>query len=425
MKICIYEDTGVANLAPLSLTRAAFDLRCGTGTLLDRHKRYFAGADVGVQVRPALLDLARLAHPDLPVNNPKWLLGGEDVVFVNARWLAPVDAPESFKCCGVGVVGDQVAWSVVRAVDLDAVSDLLARPWECKEGSACVRPAGGAIIDYPWHLVERNGEAIREEFALWSQRESAGDLSGVTVIGSVDQVYVEPSARVEPQVVLDVTNGPIVIAAGAVVQAFSRVEGPCFIGPQSQVLAAKVRGGTTIGKSCRVGGEIEASILHGFVNKYHEGFLGHSYVGAWVNFGAGTQVSDLRNDYGPISVFYNGQKYETGLIKVGAYLGDFTRTSIGALLNTGTVVGPFGHLLANGGLLSRSLPPFCQVEHGRLQERSDLRLMFDAAAAAVGRREREWTETHAEFFFQLYVQTEGERRKAIRESEQRRMRRVV
>ena len=93
---------------------------------------------------------------------------------------------------------------------------------------------------------------------------------------------------------------------------------------------ARVRG-TTLGVGCRVGGEVEATIMQGFVNKYHDGFLGHSYVGAWVNFGAGTQVSDLRNDYGPISVYLRGRKVDTGLVKVGAYLGDFTRTSVGAL----------------------------------------------------------------------------------------------
>src|SRR5205085_9396703 len=141
-------------------------------------------------------------------------------------------------------------------------------------------------------LVERNGDAIRDDFALWAQKPAAGGLPGVTVLGSVEQVFVDPSARVDPHVILDATRGPIVIDRGAVVQASSRLEGPCYIGPQSQVLAAKVRAGTALGTGCRVGGEVEASILHGFVNKYHDGFVGHSYVGGWVNFGAGTQVSD-------------------------------------------------------------------------------------------------------------------------------------
>ena len=421
MKICVFEDTGVGNLSPLSLTRPAFDLRCGTGTLLERHKGYFAGAALAVQVRPGLAELTRLAHPGLPVNDATWLAGGEDVIFVNARWLAPAGRPESSRWCGSGVVGEQIAWSVVPAADLAAPLN----PWERLGRTACVRPAGGAMIDYPWHLVEHNAEAIREDFAHGPNREARAGLKGVLVLGPAKQVVVHPAALVEEQVVLDATNGPVIVEAGAIVQAFSRLEGPCYVGPGCQVLAAKIRGGTTLGRGCRVGGEVEASILHGFVNKYHDGFVGHSYVGGWVNFGAGTQVSDLRNDYSPVSVFLDGKKVETGLIKVGSFLGDYTRTSVGALLNVGTVVGPFSQMLANGGLLPRSVPPFCQLEHGRVKERSDLRLMFEAAATGVGRRDREWTDTHAEFFFQLYVHTEAERRKAIRESEQRRMRQVV
>ena len=420
MKICIYEDDGVGNLAPLTLTRPAFDLRCGTGTLLDRQRRYFSGADIGVQVRPGLADLTRLTHPDLPVNDAQWLRG-TDVVFVNCRWLAPATPPTSFPKCGTGLIGDQVAWTIVPAVE----AVLNPQPWLSRNPSECLHAADGTIVNYPWHLVENNGQAIRADFVHFPRPSTPVTLPGVIVLGTADQVFVAPTARVEPQAVLDASNGPIVIDAGSVVQAFSRLEGPCYIGPASQVLGAKIRGGTTLGRGCRVGGEVEASILHGFVNKYHDGFVGHSYVGGWVNFGAGTQISDLRNDYSPINVFLCGKKVETGQVKVGAYLGDYTRTSVGALLNAGTVVGPFGQLLANGGLLPRYVPPYCQLEHGRVQERSDLRLMFEAAATSVGRRDRQWTDTHAEFFFQLFVQTEPERGMAIRECEQRRMRRVV
>jgi UDP-N-acetylglucosamine diphosphorylase/glucosamine-1-phosphate N-acetyltransferase len=424
MKICVYEDAGVGNLWPLTLTRPAFDLRCGTGTLLERHKRYFAGAEIGVQVRPELVSLARWMHADLPVNDPDWLRSRGEVVFVNARWLAPTDPPPAGTWCGSDVAGDQVAWTVLHAADI-ASSTPWSSPRSYTEDGRCARPAGGLMLDYPWDIVEQNGQAIRGDFSHWSKRESAALPAGVTIVGPSDQVFVDPSARVEALAVLDATHGPIVVDAGAVVQALGRLEGPCYVGPECQVLGAKVRGGTTLGRGCRVGGEVEASVLHGFVNKYHDGFVGHSYVGGWVNLGAGTQVSDLRNDYHPISVFLGGKKVETGLVKVGAYLGDYTRTSVGALLNAGTVVGPFGQLLANGGLLPRSVPPFCQLEHGHVQERSDIRLMFEAAATGVGRRDREWTDIHAEFFYQLYVQTEAERRRAIRESEQRRMRRVV
>ena len=100
--------------------------------------------------------------------------------------------------------------------------------------------------------------------------------------------------------VADTTGGPVVIDREAVVTAFTRLEGPCYIGPRTQVHGAKIRAGTTLGPDCRIGGEVEASIVQGHSNKYHDGFLGHAYLGEWVNLGAGTQNSDLRNDYGEV-----------------------------------------------------------------------------------------------------------------------------
>src|SRR5204862_781774 len=138
--------------------------------------------------------------------------------------------------------------------------------------------------------------------------------------------------------------GPVIIDREARVKAFSRLEGPCYIGSKTWVLGAKVSS-STIGPVCRIGGEVEASIVHGFSNKAHEGFLGHSYVGEWVNLAAGTQVGDLRNDYGMVRCTINGQRLPTGLTKVGAFFGDHAKTGLNPLINTGSVFGAFCQLL--------------------------------------------------------------------------------
>src|SRR5205085_5696148 len=134
-----------------------------------------------------------------------------------------------------------------------------------------------------------------------------------------------PSATIEPLVGLDVPRRPIVIDEGARVLAFSRIDGPCWIGPHTHIHGAKIRAGTSIGPHCRIGGEVEASIIHGYSNKVHEGFLGHSYVGAWANLGAGTHNSDLRNDYGEVIMTLHGLPVHTGMTKVGCFLGDHTK----------------------------------------------------------------------------------------------------
>jgi UDP-N-acetylglucosamine diphosphorylase/glucosamine-1-phosphate N-acetyltransferase len=320
------------------------------------------------------------------------------------------------------VVGERLAYVAlppgageVRAQDLDGGLG----PWE----GAPRRAAGGALLGYPWDLVSRIGEFIEDDYLLWAGRGPAR-FEGVAVLGPPERFVADATARVEPCVVVDTRQGPVLVDRGAVVQAFSRLEGPCYVGPETQVLAGRVRG-SSFGPQCRVGGEVEASVVQGYSNKAHDGFLGHSYVGEWVNLGAGTHTSDLRNDYGPVSVTLGGQKVETGQMKVGSFVGDHTKASIGCLFNTGSAVGPFGQLVTSGALLPRALPAFCQVSGSRVQERTDLKQMFATAATAMCRRRREWTEVHAEFFLDLYERTGGERRQLLRESEQRRQRRVV
>jgi UDP-N-acetylglucosamine diphosphorylase/glucosamine-1-phosphate N-acetyltransferase len=285
------------------------------------------------------------------------------------------------------------------------------------------RPAGGVMIDRPWDLVESNARALLQDEQYWRHSRETALPSAPAIQGPPERLLAAPSARVEPLVLIDTTRGPVILDDGAAVQALSRLEGPLYVGPNTQVLAARVKG-SSVGPQCRVGGEVEASIVHGHSNKAHEGFLGHSYVGEWVNLGSGTQTSDLRNDYGEVDVAVGGQRVRTGLIKVGSFVGDHTKTSVNTLFNTGSVCGPFGMLVTDGALLPRGLPAFCQVNRGRVVERTDLGRMFAAAAAMMARRDVEWTEAHADFFLDLFERTSGERRRFLLERE-RQWRRAV
>jgi UDP-N-acetylglucosamine diphosphorylase/glucosamine-1-phosphate N-acetyltransferase len=423
VRLCVFEDAGVANLEPLSLTRPAFDLWLGAGTQLERLRRVFPSAEVGAVVRPALAALCRLRYPDMPVNDADWLRRGP-VLYVNARWLPPA-VPATYPETGeVGLVAEQVAFAAtaVHGADDSTPEQFAARLAEWRRDPAA-RQAGGVMLDYLWNFVDHNAEALGQDYNSWHvDRKPAA--TNISVAGPREQAVVDPAARIEPHVLIDTTRGPVLIDRDAVVQAFSRIEGPCYIGRESQIVAAKLRGGS-VGPQCRIGGEVESSIVQGFSNKYHDGFLGHSYVGEWVNFGAGSHTSDLRTDYAPITMTVNGARVDSGQIKIGSYLGDHTRMSIGTLLNTGTVIGPFGLLLTSGTLLPRVIPAFCRYGHGRIQERTDLREMFATAATVMARRGEEWTETHADVYFGLFEQTAANRSRVLRESEQSRLRRVV
>jgi len=153
--------------------------------------------------------------------------------------------------------------------------------------------------------------------------------------GSRKDVYVARGAKIHPMVVIDAANGPVYLDEDVEVHPFTRIEGPCFVGKKSILLGTKCREGNSIGPWCRVGGEVEESIIQGYSNKYHDGFLGHAYVGEWVNLGALTTNSDLKNDYGDVEVILPGRRpINTQSTKVGSLIGDHTKTSIGTLLNT-------------------------------------------------------------------------------------------
>jgi UDP-N-acetylglucosamine diphosphorylase/glucosamine-1-phosphate N-acetyltransferase len=418
----VYEDSRVGLLDPLTLTRPAFDLLCGSCTLLERQRRAFAATEVSLVARPVLAGLCRLQHPELTVNDPNGCRPG--TIVVNARWLPPAGLVPDRDKPRVGIIGEEIAYVILppdAALDYP-LDDLETWAESCKDTLPGVA-AGGTLLAYPWDLVQHNARLLEEDLP-W-RREEMGNPplpAQLALVGPREAIVVHPEAVLDPYVVADSRSGPVLIDRAARIQSFSRLEGPCYVGPGSWILGAKLRGGT-IGPCCRVGGEVEASILHGHANKYHDGFLGHSYVGEWVNLAAGTQVSDLRNDYGEVKMTVAGERVATGLTKVGAFLGDHTKTGLNTLLNTGTIAGVFCGLLPTGSYLPRVIPSFCTCAQGQLQERWELWQLFQTAATAMRRRGVELTAAHTDLYFALYDQTAPLRRRLLREGEQKRLRR--
>ncbi len=428
MRVCLFEDRGALDLEPLSLTRPVFELLCGLTTLAAKQSRFFPPGPRGALVRPSLADLYRLTSTAVPVNDLAWLRAGPTIL-VNGRWLPPcipLPLTELSEPC-VGLVHDEVAFAVVGPEQLadcspNTLDDCLAT-WKA---TLPPRPAGGRLFRYLWELVHHNGEQILADWQTvgppFAAEPASAGQPGLAIVGSREHVVIHPSARLDPMVVADATNGPIVIEREAVITAFTRLEGPCAIGPRTQVHGAKIRGGTTLGPDCRIGGEVECSIVQGHSNKYHDGFLGHAYVGEWVNLGAGTQNSDLRNDYGEVTMTVNGRRVGTGLTKVGCFLGDHTKTGLGTLLNTGSNAGVFCNLLP-GGLLPKYIPSFASWWNEALTDRAEFAALLRTAAEVMRRRHAVFTETHAALYRTLFEQTAAERRRAVRDVELRRLRR--
>ena len=160
--------------------------------------------------------------------------------------------------------------------------------------------------------------------------------------------------------------------------------------------------------------------MHGYSNKYHEGFLGHAYVGEWVNLGAITSNSDLRNDYGEVFVPLQGDPIPTGQAKVGCFIGDHTRTGMGSMLNTGTSIGVMCNVLPAGILLPKHVPSFTAVSYGRVAPGFPLDKMFETARTVMGRRGKTFGEADEQLYRTLYEQTRLERERALQRAANRR-----
>jgi UDP-N-acetylglucosamine diphosphorylase/glucosamine-1-phosphate N-acetyltransferase len=428
MRVCLFEDRGVLDLEPLSLTRPVFELLCGLTSLAAKQSRFFPPGPRGVLVRPYLADLCRLHCPAVPVNDLTWLQAGP-TIFINGRWLPPSIPPPLTELSrpGVALVHDEVAYAVVEPEHLiDFSMNSLDDRLSLWKEMLPPRSAGGRLVRYPWELVQNNGEQILADWQTAGPPFAVGSSPvarpGLGIVGSPELVLIHPTVHLDPMIVADARQGPIVIDRDAVITAFTRLEGPCFIGAGTHVHGANIRAGTTLGPDCRIGGEIECSIVQGHSNKYHQGFLGHAYLGEWVNLAAGTYNSDLRNDYGDVTMTVNGRLVNTGLTKVGCFLGDHTKTGLGTLLNAGSNAGVFCNLLP-GGLLPKYIPSFASWWKGGLTDRADLEALLRTAAAVMRRRHVDFTQTHAVLYRTLFEQTLCERRRTVREAEMRALQR--
>lgn len=351
MRFACWDDATASRFEPFALTRPVSEARAG-----------------------ALLVRERWA----------WALGGEAIGFVAAPHLAEFDepwAPGALAAVPAGTVlaHARFAPSLARAAAADAwthegrcVAVRLARdvPAEALRGDAvtleALTPPGAAtaevagwLLDAPWDLVRHLPAMLAADVPVLAKALKAKALGGSAVRGA-HTVYVEEGAEVEPYVLLDAHAGPILIRRGAVVQAYTRLVGPAVVGLDSTVVGDRIAS-VSIGERCKVHGEVSSTVFFGHANKAHDGFVGHSVLGRWVNLGAGTTTSNLKNTYGSVQCWTPGGLADTGLQFLGSLLGDHVKTGIGLQLTTGSVLGAGANVF--DAMPPRVVAPFSWGSH--------------------------------------------------------------
>lgn len=404
MLTVVFEDTAVANLGVLAASRPACDLTIGALSLVEALGRF---GTVRRAPRPHLAAYlaalggrriaiwggdADVSPPPVPASRH-----GEIVLAVNAR-VAPSRASlatlrtlvDAGHRCVVRDGGAIAAAVLHRGADIDHQRLPATGPEACGILASLDLPDADASLEM---LHEPHDVVTAHETTLAGSLAMRLDAGGFVEIRP--GLFASPAARIAEQVV--VRGGPVLVAEDAEIGPFVCLDGPIWIGPGSRVHPhAWLRAGTAIGRGCRVGGEVESSVLEAFSNKPHDGFLGHSHVGSWVNLAAGTITGNLKTTYGPVRLHDTGpdgsrRTTHTGRQFLGALVGDFVKTAINTSIPCGCRLGPaatvggtvpeqvaaFTNLLVGGPAGSLTTPAQAATTLERMMARRDL-TMLDA-----------------------------------------------
>jgi UDP-N-acetylglucosamine diphosphorylase/glucosamine-1-phosphate N-acetyltransferase len=378
-RLYLFDDARARPFEPFALTRPVSELRAGAEIIRGRWERISGTKAYGFIASAHLNDFDEAgAAPS--VSTEATIPAGS--VIANSRFVPSLagavdDTSPSYSCDGV-VCAVQVRQSI-------EMSELAAGNVELQ---SLVAPGSsstdlrGRWVNEVWDLLGQLSDQLAEDIPVMGASLAGGVVENATVIGS-HKVYIEMGASIEPFVVLDASAGPILIRRGASIASFTRIVGPCYIGENSIIVGDAIRA-CSIGDVCKVRGEISGSIMLGHSNKGHTGFVGSSYVGRWVNFGAGTTTSNLKNTYGHVQISTRHGLRDTGLQFLGSLVGDHAKTAIGTMLTTGCVVGAGANIF--GASTSPKRIPAFAWGGGEPYERFELDKFLEVATRMMERR---------------------------------------
>ncbi|MCX7877529.1 MAG: putative sugar nucleotidyl transferase [Ignavibacteria bacterium] len=410
INICIFEDHAITNLAPINYLRHTSEILCGAFSIARKIKDNTGKNPISLHARKYLSEWLKEIHPNYKVNTLK----KDEYIFINSR-----------------IISDGENFSSIKK--------FLKR----NNNSAIIIPENNSIIAFhiSAELTEKISEIISEEE---NNLISFGDIEWLDLnkiedkkLGLDYKLINNPSDLIKhlhdelrndlnslipgkkkiknnsqkltsEKSELDTSEGKIYIGKNTVIEPFCYIKGPVFIGDNCVIRSGScIYGPVSVGNISKISGEITSSIIHSYVNKQHLGFLGHSYICEWVNLGAGTTTSNLKNNYSKISIDIGNVKIDTDSIFLGSIIGDHTKTGISTMLNTGTVIGISSNLYGSG-YHKKMVKSFSWNDSSDNTEMDYLiEKAISTARISMSRRKIEMSENYENMLRYLYQQKEN------------------
>lgn len=394
MNIILFDDPVIRqSLLPLTFTRPVAEIRIGILTIAEKWNEYM-GAPVSFLTQPYLQEKykAVFGTGNLYINGavcPNIYLVKE------IRTLKQGEALYSGETLVAFNSGDQ---------NLSTISELAGYT---PAGRRDYASTSCTIIKDVWEIFTLNGEQIRADFKLITNgRKSQPVNDKFTAVYNEENIFIEEGAKIRAAV-LNAEDGPIYIGKNAYVQEGALIKGPFALGEGSHVnMGGKMRGDVTVGPHSKVGGEISASVIFGYSNKGHDGFLGNSVLGEWCNIGADSNTSNLKNNYAEVKLWNHakGGFKNTGQQFCGLIMGDHSKCGINTMFNTGTVVGVSANIFGSG--FPRNFIPSFSWGGAAGFETYQIRKVYEVAEKVMERRKMELNETEKNILSEIFEQTQ-------------------
>ena len=392
MNIIIFEDDNASDLYPFTINHAVFEIKISSKSNLDRIADIISPTDkLYVNVRDGIADLVKERYPNVIVNAdiiPAGLLLNGASLWTE-KLFSSLEPNQIYSSNG-----KLIALNIKKYFPRDDLPEILL------DSLQITRNININHIAYLWDAVDSISDSIDLDVEDYLNYKN-GIVHSSVVLLNPENIFISDTSKVMAGCIIDASSGPIIIDKNAMIDIGSLIKGPAYIGENVTINpGSKLIGNISLGKFSKVGGELSNVIIQGYSNKQHDGFLGNSFIGEWVNLGANSNNSNLKNNYSNVRVKLSLNKsVNTNKQFIGCFIGDYSRAGISTMLNTGTVIN-FGANIYGSGFQSNFIESFAWGKDDKV----DLDKFLETVKIMKQRRGEEISESEKLFMIELYNQ---------------------